>query len=222
LFDIVSAEISARSGAARPTVVDVGCGGGFDGEARFQEALSAQAGRFIGVEPDLTVDPPAIFSEVFRTSLEEAPIPHGSVDVAYAIMVLEHVARPAAFWSHLYDILAPGGVFLAFSVNGAHWFAPVTRFLSATRLKSAYLSLLRGERGTERVADYPVYYRTNTPERIERVARDFRKIETLPFGAVGDVAFYAPHRLRAIVRSVDRLAYGMTGQLTNIFIRAQR
>jgi hypothetical protein len=139
-------------------------------------------------------------------------------------MVMEHVAHPAAFWSRLYEILAPapGGVFVAFSVNGAHWCAPVTRFLSVARLKSGYLNLLRGKRGTERVSDYLVYYRTNTPKQIARSAGDFRRVETLPFGAVGDAAFYAPHRLRPIARTVDRLAYRLRGQRMNIIIRAER
>ena len=105
-FEIVSSEIRARSGAGLPTVLDIGCGLGFDGEARFQKALAAQAGRFIGVEPDRTIDPPKIFSEVFHTTLEDAPLATGSVDVAYAIMVMEHVAHPAAFWSRLYQVLA--------------------------------------------------------------------------------------------------------------------
>jgi SAM-dependent methyltransferase len=221
-FEIVSGEIRARSGATRPTVLDIGCGCGFDGEARFQEALAAQAARFIGIEPDLNIHPPKIFSEVFRTLLEDAPIARGSVDVAYAIMVLEHVADPVRFWSRLYDILAPGGVFVAFSVNGAHWVAPLTRLLSATRLKTVYLDLLKGKRGSERYADYPVYYRTNTPDQVRRVAGAFRNVETLTFGAIGDAAFYAPQKLRPIVRGADKLAYKLRGQRTNIIIRAER
>jgi SAM-dependent methyltransferase len=203
-------------------VLDIGCGLGFDGELRFQEALSAQAGRFIGIEPDRTIDPPKIFSEVYQTTLEDAPIPHGSIDVAYAVMVMEHVADPAAFWSRLHDILAPGGVFVAFSVNGAHWFAPVTRFMSVTRLKTRYLNLVQGERGTERYADYPVYYRTNTLRQIRRVARDFQTIKTVMFGATGNVAFYAPQALQPVVRSIDKLAYLLFGQSINILIRAER
>jgi SAM-dependent methyltransferase len=221
-FDIVSSEISTRGGAKRPTVLDIGCGLGFDGELHFQQALSEQAGRFIGIEPDPTVDPPKIFSELYRTTLEDAPIDHGSVDVAYAVMVMEHVADPRAFWSHLHDILAPGGVFVAFTVNGAHWFAPVTRFLSLAKLKSAYLDLVHGHRGTERYVDYPVYYRTNTYKQIKRVARDFRAIETMTFGAVGGVAAYAPPRLRPMVRAVDVLAYRFFRQPINIIIRAER
>jgi SAM-dependent methyltransferase len=223
-FEIVSTEINAhRRAATRPTVLDIGCGLGFDGEVRFQEALAAQAGRFIGIEPDPAIDPPQVFSEVHRTTLENAPIAPGSVDVAYAVMVMEHVAEPASFWSRLYDVLAPGGVFVAFSVNGAHWFAPLTRLMTFTKLKPIYLNLIHGERGTERYVDYPVYYRTNTARQIKRVARHFRTVETIRFGGrAGNVAFYAPTRLRPAVRAFDKLAYRLFGQAINIIIRAER
>jgi SAM-dependent methyltransferase len=221
-FEIVSREIHARTGARRPTVLDIGCGLGFDGEVRYQQALSTQAGRFIGIEPDRAIDPPKFFSEVYQATLEEAPIASGSVDVAYAVMVLEHVADPAAFWSRLHDILAPGGVFVAFSVNGAHWFAPIARFMSIIKLKTKYLDLVQGKRGTERYADYPVYYRTNTVSQISRHARQFRVIRTDLFGATGVVASYAPERLQPIVCAVDSLAYRLFGQSINIVIRAER
>jgi 2-polyprenyl-3-methyl-5-hydroxy-6-metoxy-1,4-benzoquinol methylase len=221
-FEIVSREISIRSGATRPTVLDIGCGLGFDGEVRFQEALSAQAGRFLGIEPDVTVNPPKYFSEVYRTTFEDAPIADSSVDVAYAIMVMEHVADPTAFWSRLHSVLAPGGVFLAFTVNGSHWFAPLTRFLSITRLKTQYLNIVQGQRGIERYVDYPVYYRTNTLKQIKWVARGFRSVETVMFGATGNVASYAPPRLQPLVRTLDKVAYRLFGQSINIFIRAQR
>lgn len=223
-FEIVSREIGTRSGARRPTVLDIGCGLGFDTEVRYQQALSTQAGRFIGIEPDPAIEPPKFFSEVYQTTLEEAPIAPGSVDVAYAVMVLEHVADPAAFWSRLHEILAPGGVFVAFSVNGAHWFAPIARFMSIIKLKSKYLDLLRGKRGTgsERYDDYPVYYRTNTARQIRRHARQFRAIRVDLFGATGNVASYAPSRLQPAVRAVDSLAYRLLGQSINIAIRAER
>jgi SAM-dependent methyltransferase len=221
-FEIVSREISARHGTARPTVLDIGCGLGFDGEVGFQQAFSEQAGRFIGIEPDPAIDPPKFFSEVHRTTLESAPIAQGSVDVAYAVMVMEHVSDPAAFWSRLYDILAPGGVFIAFSVNGAHWFAPVTRIMSLAGVKTAYLNLVHGRRGTERYADYPVFYRTNTSKQIKRHARNFRCLEVMMFGAAGNVASYAPRALQPIVHSLDKLAYRLFRQSINIVIRAER
>ena len=60
-FEIVSREIDTRSGARRPTVLDIGCGLGFDCEVRYQQALSTQAGRFIGIEPDSAIEPPKFF-----------------------------------------------------------------------------------------------------------------------------------------------------------------
>jgi SAM-dependent methyltransferase len=221
-FEIVSREIQTRSGARRPTVLDIGCGLGFDCELRYQQALSTLAGRFIGIEPDHAIDPPKFFSDVYQTTLEAAPIATGSVDVAYAVMVLEHVADPAAFWSRLHDILAPGGVFVGFSVNGAHWFAPIARFMTIAKLKSKYLDLLQGKRGTERYADYPVYYRTNTARQVRRHARQFRAVRTELIGAPGMVASYAPRRLQPVVRAVDDLAYRLLGQSINIVIRAER
>jgi 2-polyprenyl-3-methyl-5-hydroxy-6-metoxy-1,4-benzoquinol methylase len=221
-FEIVSQEIHTRTGVRRPTVLDIGCGLGFDCEVRYQQALSTQAGRFIGIEPDRSIDPPKVFSEVYQTTLEDAPIAPGSVDVAYAVMVLEHVADPAAFWSRLHEILAPGGVFVAFSVNGAHWFAPIARFMTIVKLKTKYLDLIRGKSGTERYEDYPVYYRTNTVRQIRRHARQFRAIRTELFGATGTVASYAPSRLQPIVRAVDSVVYRLLGQSINIVIRAER
>lgn len=221
-FEIVSQEIGARTGANQPTVLDIGCGLGFDTEVRYQQAISTQAGRFIGIEPDRAIDLPNLFTEVYHTTLEEAPIAAGSVDVAYAVMVLEHVANPAAFWSRLHEILAPGGVFVAFSVNGAHWFAPIARFMTIIKLKTKYLDLLQGKRGAERYEDYPVYYRTNTVRQIRRYAGQFRAIRTDLFGPTGNVASYAPRPLQPIVRAVDSLTYRLFEQSINIAIRAER
>jgi SAM-dependent methyltransferase len=219
-YEMVSAEIQRRAGHGLPTVLDIGCGKGFDGELRYQAQLAQQAGRFIGIEPDPSVDLPDVFTEVFRSSLEDAPIRPGSVDVAYAVMVMEHVATPELFWRRLYEMLAPGGVFLAFSVNGAHWFAAVSRILGALRLKTAYLNLLHGRRGSERYEDYPVFYRTNTRRKVSKWARGFTEVSTIPCGPVGQVAYYVPERLQAPVRSFDKFVYRLIPEPMNLTIRA--
>jgi SAM-dependent methyltransferase len=219
-YDMVRAEIERRSSHGRPTVLDIGCGKGFDGEVRFQTQLAQQAGRFIGIEPDPAVALPDVFSEVHRTYLEDAPIPAASVDVAYAVMVMEHVATPERFWNRLHEVLAPGGVFLAFSVNGAHWFAFVSRLLGALHLKTAYLNLLHGRRGAERYEDYPVFYRTNTARRIKRWTAGFSEVAVVPCGPVGQVAYYAPAPLQGAVRLFDRLVYRLVPEPMNLAIRA--
>ena len=100
--------------------------------------------------------------------------------------------------------------------------APIARFMSIIKLKTKYLDLLQGNRGTERYEDYPVYYRTNTVRQIRRHARLVRVIRTYLFGPAGNVASYAPRPLQPMVRAVDSLTHRLLGQSINIAIRAER
>jgi hypothetical protein len=50
----------------------------------------------------------------------------------------------------------------------------------------------------------------------------YHAIETMTVGAVGGVAAYAPPPPRRMVRAVDRPAYGLFRQASNIIIRAER
>ena len=53
-----------RLAAERPealSILDIGCGNGFDGEADLQQAIAAAAGRYIGIESD----PDIALSDVF-------------------------------------------------------------------------------------------------------------------------------------------------------------
>src|SRR5262245_46372604 len=86
------------------TLLDIGCGKGFDGDVPLQHSLAAAAGRYIGIEPDTNVAPADCFTEVHRCFLEDAPIAPGSVDVAFAIMVLEHLEAPQRFWDKVWDV----------------------------------------------------------------------------------------------------------------------
>lgn len=221
-YEMVSAEAAQFERRGKPTILDIGCGKGFDGELRYQELLAERAGRYIGIEPDRSIDIPNVFTEVFKTSFEEAPIPAASVHIAYAVMVMEHIESPLSFWSRLHEILAPGGVFLGFSVNGAHWFAMVSRLFCLTKLKTRYLNLRYGMRGTNRYEDYPVYYRTNTRTQIMRFAKGFHSVEVVPYGPVGSVAEYAPAILQTAVRAFDGAAYRLRRHRINLIVRAVR
>jgi len=110
---------------ARPrplALLDVGCGKGFDTDVPLQEAMAREADRYVGIEPDRAVEPGGYFAEVHRCLFEDAPLPAGSIDVAFAIMVLEHLPRPEAFWDKLWHVLKDGGVFWGLTVDGRHWF----------------------------------------------------------------------------------------------------
>src|SRR3954470_3075796 len=80
------------------TFLDIGCGQGFDGDVPLQASVARAAGTFIGVEPDRAIEPQGCFDVVHRCFFEDAPLEPESIDVAYAIMVLEHLPEPQRFW----------------------------------------------------------------------------------------------------------------------------
>src|SRR5689334_4267325 len=107
--DLIFADV--RPHGRDKTFLDVGCGDGFDGDMPLQTSIAQVAGRFLGVEPDQGVDPGPNFHAVYRCMLEEAPVAPDSIDVCYAIMVLEHLAEPQRFWDKVLRVLRKGGVF---------------------------------------------------------------------------------------------------------------
>src|SRR4029079_17552323 len=86
------------------TFLDIGCGHGFDGDVPLQESIAHVAGTFLGVEPDASITPGPSLHAVHRCFFEDAPLEPGSVDVAYAIMVLEHLPEPRRFWDKLHEV----------------------------------------------------------------------------------------------------------------------
>ena len=116
-------------------VVGIGCGGGFDGSIELQQKIAAAAATYIGVEPDPATQTAPHFDTVHRCLFEAAPIAPASVDVAFGVMVVEHVTEPHAFMSQLARALKPGGVFWAFTVDLRHWSAWSSLLLEKTGLK---------------------------------------------------------------------------------------
>src|SRR5437879_2102048 len=67
--DMILAE--ARRLGPRPTVLDIGCGDGFDGDVPLQRSIARASGRFIGIEPDPTVSLGDYFTEAHRCLFED-------------------------------------------------------------------------------------------------------------------------------------------------------
>jgi SAM-dependent methyltransferase len=217
-LDMVLDDIRARGG--RPAVLDIGCGSGFDGDGKLQERLAAAAGTYVGVEPDPAAPLGPHFDAAYRCPFEEAPIRPGSVDVAVAVMVLEHLRRPAAFWAKLLEVLAPGGAFWGFTVDARHWFCRVSSWLERVRLKDLYLDGVLGKRGgATRYDNFPVYYRANTPAQVRRHAAGFARCEFLNLDKPGQVLPYLPRWLWPAARALEgRPATGRRG--VHLVIRA--
>ncbi|WP_406695909.1 methyltransferase domain-containing protein [Singulisphaera sp. Ch08] len=219
IFRDMVADDARRMGRG-PTILDIGCGRGLDGSVPLQQSIADLADHYIGIEPDPEIPLADYFDETHRALFEKALIRPGSIDLAFAVMVLEHLPSPQGFWEKLWESLREGGVFWAMTVDGRHPFARASRWADRLRLKSRYLSLLHGERGIERYEDYPVYYRTNTPAQVRCHAARFRSVEFINLSRVGQWNAYLPRPLRPLADSWDRRAirHGRPGTL--LVIRA--
>jgi len=201
--DLVLATVA--SFAPEPvTALDIGCGHGFLGKTELQRKIASKVDRYLGVEPDQTVEQADFFSVVYHSILEEAPIASNSVHVAFAAFVLEHVKDPDRFLQRLHEILVPGGVFLGFTVDGRHPFSQISWLMGALHVKDWYLDSVRGKRGVERYENYETFYRINTPKQLQRNATMFQSIEWQSLHRVGQLDFYLPRLVRPVAHLADR------------------
>lgn len=186
------------------SILEIGCGGGFDHKPRLQEQLSILTENYIGIEPDTEIELDPSFTETHRCLLEETRLESNSISLATSVMVLEHVENAEDFWSKIYDLLEPGGVFWGFTVDARHWFVTASSLLERTHLKTLYLNLLHGKRGENRYENYGVFYRTNSPEDIYKLTAQFSSTDIVSFQKIGQLDFYLPKWLHWLSRIIDR------------------
>lgn len=188
------------------TALDVGCGGGFHHRPDLQAQIGSRTSRFLGVEPDPDAHVQAEFAAIYRSTLEGADLPPNSVDLAYAVMVLEHVADAESFFAKLDSVLKPGGVFWGFTVDRRHWFAWSSQWMQRLGLKDRYLDLLHGKRGEERYENFPTHYRCNSPRALQELAGQHLKVETWSLHKHGQLDFYLPRWTWPVAHLVDRVS----------------
>ncbi len=206
LADLVVSSLLRPRAGRRPTFLDIGCGHGFSGSAEIQKLFISQAEVAIGVEPDPAIQISGDFQCVHRCLMQSAPILPGSIDVAVAAFVLEHVDEPGAFWNAVSACLAPGGVFWAITVDSRHPFSVASAGMERLRIKDVYLNRLKGKRSAARYENYPTYYRANSPRQIRKYAPDFRKMDFINLHRAGQLDFYVPRPLRPLSRVFERVA----------------
>jgi SAM-dependent methyltransferase len=204
------------------TVVDIGCGSGFDGALDLQAKIAAHCSSYIGVEPDHQARTAPHFTAVHRCLFEQTPIESASVDLAFGVMVVEHVADPVTFMAKLADVLRDGGVFWAFTVDRRHWSTWSSLVLERLRLKTAYLNILHGKRGEERYANYPVHYRLNSPRSLSKHTDDFVFVDILNLARVGAEDYSLPRLVRPLNHAVDHLLNWIGAPGSNLAFRLVR
>ncbi len=212
----------ARRRPGRLAFLDIGCGSGFDNNVELQQSLASEAGRYVGVEPDPRISLGPHFDEVHRCAFEEAPLEPGSVDIAFANFVLEHVPTPERFWKKLYDVLAEDGVFWGFTVDGRNFFAVASQTTEFLGVKRAYFRWLHRDSSLRNFEHYPTHYRANTPRQISRYTRSFSRVEFTSLHRVGQLDYCVPRLLRPLAHVCDRIiiAGGLPGSV--LLVRLQK
>ena len=100
------------------TVLDVGCGRGALSPYPWHKHSNI---KLWGIDPDPTAaENPHLESFTLLTDDPNWQIPSGTVDLAIARYVLEHVVDPTAFFRNLSRVLKPGGKFLFLTPNRWH------------------------------------------------------------------------------------------------------
>ena len=203
-------DLDSLGTSARPTVLDIGCGGGLGGAQIWQLHIATRASQYIGVEPDEAAEPAPVFSRVIQDTFEKAPLEPASVDLAYAAMVLEHVRRPSDFFAKLAEVVRPGGVFWAFTVDCRHYFSWFSQLFGVLHLKDRYLDRVRGRKGVSvaRYENFPTFYRCNSPWALGRVGGTAFTLQTWSLHRIGQLDRYVPYRLRRFSRMADRVIMG--------------
>jgi SAM-dependent methyltransferase len=216
--DLVLNEIANVPGPAR--VLDIGCGRGFDDDFKLQASIAQASGTYVGIEPDETVELPPLYQEEYRCCFEDAPLPAASIDVAFAVMVLEHLSDPARFWNKLAEVLCEGGVFLGFTMDARHWFCTASAWAERMKIKDRYLQHVVGRKTDGRYVNYPVQYLCNTPDQLLKYAARRFECEFRNFDRVGQCDYYLPRPLQGIGRFLDERALRAGKPGTLLAVRA--
>ena len=190
---------------SRPVMLDIGCGSGFDGSRQIQREIAKVAATYIGIEPDPNMEPNDHFTRVQKCTFEECDLESDSVDIAFCVMVLEHIRSPEKFWNKLVEILRPGGVFWGFTMDRRHYFCNLSMLTERIRIKDRLLNMLRGERGRDRYENYETYYRANTPAQILENLDSETTTSFVNFDRVGQLDYYFPKLLIPVAHGVDRI-----------------
>lgn len=145
-------------------VLDIGCGSGRTNPFPWQEYPKVV---LHGIDPD---EQAAANPNLTRFGLIEDPhhwpVEDGSIDLALARYVLEHVAGPQSFFENLRRVLRPGGRFVFLCPNK---FRPLSA-LARVVPEAWTLRLLRGMRESD---VFPTCHRANCAGALRRLARQF-------------------------------------------------
>jgi SAM-dependent methyltransferase len=144
--------------------LDVGCGRG-----GIVELLGSQVRLCAGTDLDLAslIEHRAPHTHRIAAPVEVLPLAASSFDLVTCSWVIEHLANPNRAFAEIARVLAPGGHWVFLTPNARNLVTFANRLFHG-RLQAR---LVRRLYDRDEADTFPVCYRANTPERIERLAR---------------------------------------------------
>jgi SAM-dependent methyltransferase len=192
------AELAAHLGSAG-RVLDLGCGANAD------LAPYRTPGREVW-GTDFQPHPALQHPEWFRPlgSGGAIPFPDGHFDLVASVMVLEHVADPAAYFREVARVLRPGGVFVGHTISGTHYVSGIRRAFGLLP-HAVNQALVKKLYARDPEDTFPTRYRLNTERAIRRAgaAAGLRLVRLQRYADPGYFRFWAP--LERLAARTDRL-----------------
>jgi SAM-dependent methyltransferase len=155
-----------QSAAESHRMLDLGCGANID-LAPYRSEQCEVWGSDFQAHPELK------HSEWFRPLRSDGkiPFPDAHFDTIIAVMVLEHVEDPIAFFDEVARALRPGGRFIGHTISGLHYVTWLRR-LCGLLPHSANQALVKRLYKRSEVDTFPTFYRSNTQSCLEGFFQD--------------------------------------------------
>ena len=156
------------------TVLDVGCGRGRHAEdsCRFRQELSdfrGQGRRVVGIDVSDAGSANPLINEFRKIDdVDHWPVESGSIDLAIANSVVEHVERPQQFFAEAWRVLRPGG-FLCFRTYNKWGYVGICARIVPNSMHAKVTGYVQRDRKEHDV--FPTLYRCNTPGKVRRALR---------------------------------------------------
>ena len=145
------------------TVLDIGCGRGLIAPFPWERYPFVNR---TGLDPDESARQNTTLQEFRLLEIGKAwPVASGSVDLAVARYVLEHLGDSKAFFDELNRVLKPDGRFVFLTPNKLH-----PSMLVASLLSHSLKTRLLGARGVDSDDVFPAFYLVNSRAAIEAAA----------------------------------------------------